>query len=638
MATFLKPGSVKFPENIKLSPIDYFLNKITEMRSNPKPSNKVIIVQGETGSGKSTVMPVNLTKNFPEKLIISVQPRVFNTIEIPTVSIQSLYKDMKLGINMGYKTGPSKVLIERGLMFMTFGSFKMYLGALKKDEIFAKISFVIIDEAHDSSLHSEIVHFMLKKFIKENGSEVNCPIFIITSATIDIKKLMKFYETDNFMYVEGAEIKRNETYLNYNSDDVYKNTVDAVKYIISQKDKPPFNDILIFLSGVSELKDVEFVLKNSIPKLVIVNISRESILVDENEKEKINIPVTKLGGQNKIILITNVGETGITYKYLKYVIDFGFEKSAEYDSIKNIYSLIRKPITKMSLIQRAGRIGRIFKGDYIGLFSSETKDKLHFFPVPEIYKSDISIELLNFLKLVPEKNYKNLFSMDLLNKPSPEILWKAIEKLYLHGFLNSKYEITISGEIAVNLVECNTEQTKLILAGFFWKAPIYDIMIIAYFLRNPKKTKHESLFTSSSCCDFLTNLEDYYLNGNDDVSNFHDKCLMSMTSIGLNPYKNIEKRYGSVYFKANMDKYIRVIKKCIYEALKLNIAFFNGKVYETREEVKLYKIPSKVVNYSVTKHFVFSRLKLSFNIGRRQISPVGVSVMDGFCGVVDEFY
>lgn len=417
MVTLTKPGFLippawekdkeKFADTI---PIEYIVNFIarrvpssdsgTVETPATKFGDKVVVIKAKTASGKSTAMPYALYKRFFEstqKNIACLQPRVMNTVTIP-IQVTKFAKDMIIGRNIGYQTGnfvqkPSY----RGLIYMTTGVFLQQLRTLTDAQIIDMYSFIIIDECHDRNIALDLTMYSLKKFLERNYRNPKCPLVICTSATFDEHIYMKYFDTEYYIEVEGSSYPIKDNFL-LTSTSSYMDTIMTIIDDIHKSDPPgveEIQDILVFFSGGAEIKE----LKTRIEKLndkTLLPLSLTSDVVNAQGGEYRNV-YSKMPDVRRVISSTNVAETGVTIDTIKYVIDSGYYNSSEFNPIYGVGALIMKPIHQGSAMQRRGRAGRKAPGFWYPLYSKDTFDMLSKEAHPEIYKTDISLDLLNII-------------------------------------------------------------------------------------------------------------------------------------------------------------------------------------------------------------------------------------------------
>ncbi len=643
LPTLLKPGFMKGTEEV---PIDAIVSICLKVKSE---KNKVIVLKATTGSGKSTVMPQYLSKNFPG-IILSLQPRVFNAIDLPK-QIMKHDKSFELGRNIGYKTGNYQMEPQSGILFLTNGTFAGQLQNMTDDQI-CEYAVIIIDEAHELDLMALSIHFRMKRFVAESGYRSDSPVIIITSATFDHEYFAKYYDTKNIFEVDGYTYPIEEHFLPYDTQNYPIATAEIVNNI--EKQGIP-GDILIFVAGKQEMDMIRRELMKIAEPDSILELDRTVIEKGDIRYKKIFEKASDLGVKRKIIMATNVGETGITYPYLKIVIDTGFQKTKLYNCDFDIYTLKNQPVSWFSSQQRKGRVGRESPGSFYGVYSRDTYLKLSKEPDVKIYQENIaaiipqysSLEYLELWKAafvktsseplnitekleIVKKTVKNDFNniYELIYKPSSFSIWRGLEKLYLLGFINSDLSInaiySISEKINISL-----EAVKIIMAGYYWKAPIPDLILIALAVNENPLKYDKNTFNLETRCDFIPMVKDIYdfangvkmtdkkINSFKNIFARRDELINALVSMGFNPYQDIEKCYPK-----HSDNYIKLMKQCIYEGLRLHVAIWLGEKYITSGGFEVYA--KKTCNA-----FMYARIVN----GKAE----GMSVLDNFINYDTDF-
>jgi HrpA-like RNA helicase len=295
-----------------------------------------------------------------------------------------------------------------------------------------------------------------------------------------------------------------------------------------------FRDIIIFVSGgfeVTQLFKMIQQLNSRSPfcreyPLFPVQLTGNIVAAQSEDYRNLFADMSKLKVQVKsgkhgltwvsavrrVIIATNVAETGITIDTLRYVIDTGFVNSSEFSPNYNIDMLVLKPVTQGMHTQRTGRAGRKAPGVSYAVFTKETLDALQEDQYPDIIKEKIDLVVLNFLikqldtdnrnnnetlhdlfarngdvlesAFEKELNSKkiNIYDMDLLDLPSADALQTAMETLFTMGAINSNSIPTPVGFIMNKFRMVKPESVRMILAGYAWGAAIIDLVTIAAFL------------------------------------------------------------------------------------------------------------------------------------------------------------
>ncbi|MGR6874646.1 ATP-dependent RNA helicase HrpA [Pseudomonas sp. HK3] len=360
--------------------------------------NQVVVVAGETGSGKTTQIPKICLELGLSKygLIAHTQPR---RIAARSVS-QRIAQELKvnLGDEVGYQIRFNDQSTEQTLVkLMTDG---ILLAETQNDRFLNKYQTIIIDEAHERSLNIDFLLGYLKQLLpKRPDLKV-----IITSATIDVERFSKHFNNAPVIQVSGRTFPVETRYrplidLDEEGDeregDLYRGIVDAVEELqLEDSKRGQIGDVLIFLSGEREIREAALELKKA-------NFKNSEILplyarLSNADQNKIFNPS---GGSRRIILSTNVAETSLTVPGIRYVIDSGVARISRYSYRSKVQRLPIEPISQASANQRKGRCGRVSEGICVRLFSEDDFNTRPEFSDPEIQRTNLAAVILQMLSL-----------------------------------------------------------------------------------------------------------------------------------------------------------------------------------------------------------------------------------------------
>jgi HrpA-like RNA helicase len=511
--------------------LQWFRSKIDNVSS---ISDRIVILKSATGSGKSTVFPTEFYLQFHsimKKNVIVTQPRILTAVSIPkTIAAEPSYQKanridnqgIELYKNIGYQTKEYvRKPIEKGILFCTIGVLLQFLKNMPVENLFNKYGCIIIDEAHERSTNLDLIFYYLKQIYTKNDIS-KCPFLVIASATMNVKKYAKYYNTKTIFEIIGTSYPIETTFINFDSSNIYNSIISTILDIHNNNldDDKDKSDIIIFIpsmSYINKLKPKILELNKTLTKkLYPIGLDsggyRESgddynALFDKIE----NLIVDNVIPTRKVIIATNIAETGITIESLKYCIDTGLVNQLEYNPIYNTYSLLIKPVTQSMALQRKGRVGRKHPGKFYPIYTKEIFNSMQEIQYPELLTEDLTPILLNIIivryKDTIEKfinlNSDNLFEqiinketqydeikdlkfidimkLDLLDNPPVISILNGLHKLYNLGLIYANGYPTKCGLIVNKIRNISLENAIMILSGYIYGCNIMDLITLAAF-------------------------------------------------------------------------------------------------------------------------------------------------------------
>ncbi|XP_023018390.1 pre-mRNA-splicing factor ATP-dependent RNA helicase DHX16-like [Leptinotarsa decemlineata] len=398
--------------------------------------HQILIIEGETGSGKTTQIPQYLheagfTKN--NKKIGCTQPRRVAAMSVAARVAQEM--GVKLGNEVGYAIRFEDCTSSRTVIkYMTDGT--LHREFLSEPDL-QSYSVMIIDEAHERTLHTDIL-FGLVKDIARFRPDLK---LLISSATLDVAKFSEFFDDAPMFQIPGRRFPVDIYYTKAPEADYVDACVISVLQIhVTQ----PLGDVLVFLTGQDEIESCQELLQDRVRRLG--SKVKEMIILPvyanlpSDMQAKIFEPTPP--GSRKVILATNIAETSLTIDNIIYVIDPGFAKQNHFNSRTGMESLMVVPISKASANQRAGRAGRVAAGKCFRLYTAWSyKHELEDNTVPEIQRMNLG----NAVLMLKALGINDLVHFDFLDPPPHETLVLALEQLYALGALNHHGELTKLG-------------------------------------------------------------------------------------------------------------------------------------------------------------------------------------------------
>ena len=408
---------ITYPDNL---PISARRREIAELIK----SNQVVIVAGETGSGKTTQLPkICLEMGYGDKgLIGHTQPRRIAARTVADRIATELKTD--LGKGVGYQVRFNDVSSkDTRIKLMTDG---VLLAEFQNDRLLKKYQVIIIDEAHERSLNIDFLLGLLKRVCKKRP-ELKV---IITSATIDLEKFSEHFTISGkpapIIEVSGRTYPVETLYQTPEGDspnlpDLITNTVQQVIRNEAKGHYKASGDILVFCAGEREIRDAAQALRRAqLPIEVLPLYSRLSV----REQNK----VFQKAHRRKVVLATNVAETSITVPGIAYVIDPGLARISRYSFRSKVQRLPIEAVSQASANQRMGRCGRVANGVCIRLYSEEDFQQRAEYTPAEILRSNLASVILKMLRL----GIRDINHFDFIDKPDSRLLndgFKLLEEL-----------------------------------------------------------------------------------------------------------------------------------------------------------------------------------------------------------------
>lgn len=413
---------------------DEFLQKIHD--------HQVLIVVGETGSGKTTQLPQYLyeagytkkTKDGKPIKIGCTQPRRVAATSVATRVAEEV--GCRLGDEVGYTIRfEDKLSSETQIKYLTDG---MLLREFLSDPLLSTYSALMIDEAHERTVSTEIILSLLKDIIRER-SDLR---LIVASATINADKFAGYFDDAPIFKIPGRRFPVDICYTK-NPEANYIQAAITTVFQIHMKQELP-GDILVFLTGQDEIETMEETLKEACDNLgdLIKNLIVAPIYANMPPAMQQRIFEPTPPDSRKVVLATNIAETSITIDGIKYVVDPGYVKENVFNPTTGMESLVVVPCSRASADQRAGRAGRVGPGKCYRLFTKWSfYNELQSNPTPEILRVNLSTVVL----LLMSMGVTDLLHFDFMDPPSTETLVKSLELLYALGALSVRGELTSIG-------------------------------------------------------------------------------------------------------------------------------------------------------------------------------------------------
>jgi pre-mRNA-splicing factor ATP-dependent RNA helicase DHX38/PRP16 len=413
--------------------------------------NNVIVVIGETGSGKTTQLTQFLHSAHYSKFgqIVCTQPR-----RVAAVSVAKRVSDemgVRLGEEVGYTIRFEDVSSPRTVIrYMTDG---ILLRESLSDQLLSKYSVIIMDEAHERSLNTDVMFGVLKKVLaKRNDLRV-----IVTSATMDSAKFSRYFGQCPVLNVSGRTFNVEISFLRSNPVDYVATAVSHVLQVHITEDA---GDILVFMTGQDDTEcTCELIRKKldeqeDVPPLEILPIYSQL-------PADLQARVFEITTARKCIVATNIAETSLTIPGIRYVIDSGFSKQKSHSSKAGLDTLLVQPISQAAAIQRSGRAGRTADGKCWRL-STELTFNIEMLPmtIPEIQRTNLA----NVILQLKSMGFTDVLSFDFMDRPALDNFMHALAQLWSLRATTSDGKLTQLGRRMV-LFPLDPTLSKMLLMG-----------------------------------------------------------------------------------------------------------------------------------------------------------------------------
>lgn len=403
-------------------------------------AHQAMVLVGETGSGKTTQIPQYLREagyckgaDGERQMVACTQPRRVAAMSVAKRVAEEV--GVRLGNEVGYsvrfddKSGPNTEI-----KYLTDG---LALRELLADPLLSQYSVIIIDEAHERSVASDLLLPIVKNVMAVRP-ELK---LIISSATVDAAHFADYFGAIPIFSVPGRAFP---TEIFYTPNPEANYLTAAITTVFQIHLSQPRGDILVFLCGQDEIDQMALSLEETAKKLgnraqELIICPLYSALPSDLQAKAFEPP-----GPNsrKVVLATNIAETSITINGIVYVLDNGLVKEDVFDAATQVESLVVTPCSRASANQRAGRAGRTQPGKCFRLYTKTAYyNELPSSNLPSIQRVNLMPVCLTLKSL----GVSNLLDFDFLDAPSPQQIIAALESLYALGALTDGGELTRIG-------------------------------------------------------------------------------------------------------------------------------------------------------------------------------------------------
>ena len=607
------PRNLPFQRNFHQNELPIYKVKDSILDSINK--NRVTIISGNTGCGKSTQVPQYIYGLDCSNSILMTQPRRIAAVSIAKRLAQEMHE--KLGGKIGYHVSMNpRIGSDTKIFVKTTGIFMEEL--IHRN---LEYTHIIIDEVHERDIYVDLVLALIKNYFDQNPNSKTK--VILMSATIAEDSFAKYLEDINKRQVQIIKIYENrhtvlefglEEIINnlrsdqYVSEDLKKEIDTKSQLCISQvKAVPVFMDelfpivagiiekignenpnnfagVLIFVPGLGEIQELQgYLSRYFLNKTTLEFLILHSQISDDEQ----DLVFAEMQGKRKIILATNIAESSITISNIDFVIDFCLVKQTRFDEYQNTSILELKWCSKASIQQRKGRTGRTNKGYYFRLTTKKLYDKLADHPKAEILRTPLETPILKLKIYEPEKEPQDIL-LKTIEPPDEDKILNTLFRLEKMGALiqgeykevTENVNTTVYDDIGAITTRKMERQKYIYKSGIITKVgrifaelPIdikYSrLIMIAYALGEIDLgitlaaiiSQDKSMFLSSDKCNRFNiyNAKNYFC--------FQKSCdfIACYTA-----YKKWYYKWGHKFVKSNVkfDTQLQIVNSSIYEQIK----------------------------------------------------------------------
>ncbi|XP_002972242.2 probable pre-mRNA-splicing factor ATP-dependent RNA helicase DEAH9 [Selaginella moellendorffii] len=433
-----------------------------------------VIVIGETGCGKTTQIPQYLCEaGWADggRVIACTQPR---RLAVQTVAARVAEEmSVSLGAEVGYSIRFEDITTP-GVTKIKYVTDGVLVKEMMEDPLLTKYSVIMIDEAHERSIATDIVLGLLKK-IQRKRPELR---LIVSSATLQAKSVANFFDlsqerkiiaqTDKMPNLKPAIVSvqgRMHPVRLYYSEEPVENYIRAAvtTVLLIHKLEPP-GDVLVFLTGQDDVDKTVEMLNDEAE-----NLPRDSdglfvlaLYAGLSRSDQDLVFSSAPRGKRKVIVSTNIAETSVTLEGIVYVVDSGFSKQRFYNPLTDMEALVVSPISRASAMQRSGRAGRVRPGKCYRLYTENTfLHEMDAETVPEIQRSNLVSTILQLKAL----GIDNIMRFDWPAPPPPETMVRALELLYALGVLDTDAKLTSPVGYQIAEIPLDPMISKMLIAS-----------------------------------------------------------------------------------------------------------------------------------------------------------------------------
>ena len=482
------------------------LYKITGEIIDSIRNNTITLIKSGTGTGKSFLAGrlISQAFNFQKKILMTLPKKILARDTAMTTAITC---DVQIGEQVGYffkgDYNINKNGVESKIIFTTVGSIIRKITG--DDPLLSEYSCIIIDETHERTVQTdELILFLKRALIIRKDLKV---VFI--SATLNIDEFKDYFYGNTFNIIDmGSDTKFHieDIYEKTPPKDWQRRTVEIIMDILKSKKE---GDILVFVKSGADGNKIKGYLDPLIKTLNSDEYPFMGILEGSTPKDEQDYLIKEFDYRNhptarsnkpftrKIVFSTNVAESSLTVKGLTFVIDSGLSLEDLYNPTKNSNALLEKFVSKSAVRQRRGRVGRTKAGVCYHLYTEAQMEKFPEFPIPDIRKSNLTMDLLDIMRIpyIKDINAVKKLLNEMMTPPEQKFIDSALLNLYSMEAIttkNNKSVLTEMGKGMSNFSGIPIYFARSIIASYYYHCK-YDVIPIVVIIE-ALKGRMENLY------------------------------------------------------------------------------------------------------------------------------------------------
>ena len=432
--------------------------------------SQVLVVTGDTGSGKTTQLPkILLQAGFGARGFIGhTQPR-----RLAARSVAQRIADevgRPLGELVGFQTRFDKQLGDTTqVKLMTDG---ILLAETTHDRFLSAYEAIIVDEAHERSLNIDFLLGYLKR-LQPQRPDLK---LVITSATIDPQRFAEFFDDAPMLHAEGRSYPVDQRYAPLEDDDL----AAAIFHAAHSLWRKAAGDILVFLPGERDIRDTETHLRKALSRTKFSNA--EILPLYARLTRSAQDAIFKPSRGRRIVLATNVAETSLTVPGIRYVIDSGLARISRYSTSAKVQRLPIEPVSQAACAQRAGRCGREAPGICVRLFDEDDFQARPEFTDPEVRRTNLASVLLTMADL----RLGDIAEFPFIDPPEHRAVNDGVRLLQQLGAMRDNGHITKLGRQLARL-PLDPRMGRMLLAGNDQTTPALRVICAGLSIQDPRE-------------------------------------------------------------------------------------------------------------------------------------------------------